>query len=117
MCEMVWTYGVVLGWTCTHRRDVRLSRTQCWLALTWSSPSQVCVIAAAMTSRSPFVSPLEKRAEADAAKASFGGMRSDPLAVLAAYRGWEAARAQVRRGRERKREGGGGGDAAKASKV
>ena len=30
-------------------------------------------------------------------QASFGGMRSDALAVLGAYRGWEAARAQVSR--------------------
>ena len=65
-----------------------------------------------MTSRSPFVSPLEKRAEADAAKASFGGMRSDPLAVLAAYRGWEAARAQVGRGGGGR--GGHGWEAARA---
>ncbi len=61
--------------------------------------SQVCVIAAAMTSRSPFVSPLEKREEANAAKASFAVARSDALAVLAAYRAWEVARAQVMTGR------------------
>jgi len=38
-------------------------RTWCIIACV-----QVCIIAAAMTTRSPFVSPLEKRAEADAAK-------------------------------------------------
>ena len=72
-----------------------------------SSSRQVCIIAAAMTSRSPFVAPLEKRAEANAARCAFGVMRSDPLAVLAAYRAWEVAWSQVG-GME---EGGGGREA------
>lgn len=49
-----------------------------------------------MTSRSPFVAPLEKRAEAKAARCAFDAMRSDPLAILAAYRAWEVAWSQVR---------------------
>ncbi len=54
----------------------------------------VAIIAAAMTARSPFVSPLDKRQEADAVKiAAFGGAKSDALAVLAAYKGWEASKA------------------------
>ena len=49
-----------------------------------------------MTSRSPFVAPLEKRAEAKEARCAFDTMRSDPLTILAAYRAWEVAWSQVR---------------------
>ncbi len=54
----------------------------------------VAIIAAAMSSRSPFLSPLEFRDQADEVKVrEFGGAKSDALAVLAAYRGWEASKA------------------------
>jgi hypothetical protein len=48
-----------------------------------------------MSSRSPFVSPLDKRAEADAAKRAFAAEQSDHLAALAAYKAWDDARRQV----------------------
>lgn len=53
-------------------------------------------VAAAISSRSPFVSPLERRDAADAAKRGFAREQSDHLAVLAAYQGWRDARADGR---------------------
>ncbi|CAG9466338.1 unnamed protein product [Pedinophyceae sp. YPF-701] len=51
-------------------------------------------VAAALSSRSPFVSPLDKREEADAAKRSFAGDQSDHLAVVDAFDAWEDVRRQ-----------------------
>ena len=56
----------------------------------------VLTLAAAISSRSPFVSPLERRDAADAAKRGFAREQSDHLAVLAAYQGWRDARANGR---------------------
>ena len=56
----------------------------------------VLTVAAAISSRSPFVSPLERREAADAAKRGFAREQSDHLAVLAAYQGWRDARAEGR---------------------
>ena len=51
------------------------------------------VIAASLSFRSPFFSPFDKRAEADAAKKEFGGGgASDHLTVLHAYAAWYRAR-------------------------
>jgi len=60
--------------------------------------SPVLTVAATISSRSPFVSPLERREAADAAKRGFAREQSDHLAVLAAYEGWRDARADGRRG-------------------
>ena len=58
--------------------------------------SPVLTVAATISSRSPFVSPLERRDAADAAKRGFAREQSDHLAVLAAYQGWRDARADGR---------------------
>ena len=56
----------------------------------------VLTVAAAISSRSPFVSPLERREAADAAKRGFAREQSDHLAVMAAYQAWRDARAEGR---------------------
>ncbi|KAK9844162.1 hypothetical protein WJX81_006552 [Elliptochloris bilobata] len=56
----------------------------------------ILTVAAAISSRSPFVSPLERREAADVAKRSFAREQSDHLAVLAAYQDWREARADGR---------------------
>lgn len=45
-------------------------------------------IAAFLASRSPFVAPMQKKEEADEAKASFAVGQSDHLAVVQAYNDW-----------------------------
>lgn len=53
----------------------------------------VLTIAAAMSTRSPFVAPLDKRDEADAVrKGVYGREQSDLLASLRGYDAWEEAR-------------------------
>jgi hypothetical protein len=52
----------------------------------------VLTVAAALSTRSPFVAPLDKRDAADEAKRQFAGSGSDLLAVQAAYTGWLQAR-------------------------
>ncbi|KAG6412147.1 hypothetical protein SASPL_124816 [Salvia splendens] len=50
-------------------------------------------IAAALAYRSPFVLPLNRKDEAEAAKRSFAGdSRSDHIALLKAYHGWKDAK-------------------------
>ncbi|ODQ50805.1 P-loop containing nucleoside triphosphate hydrolase protein, partial [Saitoella complicata NRRL Y-17804] len=51
-------------------------------------------IAAAMSIKSPFVAPIDKRAEADMKKRAFATGMSDHLTVLAAYNRWLAVRAE-----------------------
>eukprot|EP00939_MAST-03C_sp_MAST-3C-sp1_P002717 g2717.t1 len=51
----------------------------------------VLTIAALMSSRSPFLSPPDKREEAREAQASFVSRRSDHLTLLNAYHAWEDA--------------------------
>ncbi|CAH9063561.1 unnamed protein product [Cuscuta europaea] len=56
-------------------------------------------IAAALAHRNPFVLPINRKEEADAAKRSFAGDScSDHIAVLKAYEGWKDAK---RKGNER----------------
>ena len=54
----------------------------------------VLTIAAAMSGRSPFLSPADKRAEANAARDRLAAHahKSDHLAIVAAFNGWQAAR-------------------------
>ena len=54
--------------------------------------SPVLTIAAVLGGRSPFVAPLEKRDEADAAKRAFAEDQSDHLATLNAYNAWVDAK-------------------------
>jgi len=49
-------------------------------------------IAATMSFKSPFVSPMDKRDEADAAKQDFASGRSDHITILNAYNGWHDSR-------------------------
>ncbi|KAL9253383.1 DExH-box ATP-dependent RNA helicase DExH1-like protein [Drosera capensis] len=61
--------------------------------------SPASTIAAALAHRNPFVLPLNKKEEADAAKRAFAGDScSDHIAVLNAFKGWKAAK---RRGGDR----------------
>ncbi|PON63124.1 ATP-dependent RNA helicase DHX [Parasponia andersonii] len=56
-------------------------------------------IAAALAHRDPFVLPIERKEEADAAKRSFAGDScSDHIALLKAFEGWKEAK---RKGKER----------------
>ena len=51
------------------------------------------VIAAALSLRSIFLSPFDKREQARAAQRTFASdLRSDHLAVLRAYEGWRGAK-------------------------
>ncbi|KAK7463169.1 hypothetical protein BaRGS_00038228, partial [Batillaria attramentaria] len=54
----------------------------------------VAVIAAAMTDKSPFVVPLSRREEANAAKLALSTAASDHLTLYRAYKGWCLARSQ-----------------------
>ena len=54
--------------------------------------SPVLTIAAVLGGRSPFVAPLEKREEADAAKRMFAEDQSDHLTTLNAFNAWTDAR-------------------------
>jgi len=56
--------------------------------------SPVLTIAAALSGRPPFLSPSDKREEANAARdrLAAGAVRSDHLALVAAFNGWHAAR-------------------------
>lgn len=50
-------------------------------------------IAACLSGRSPFMSPMDKREEASAARAKLAGnSKSDHMAVVAAYNGWMSAK-------------------------
>lgn len=53
----------------------------------------ILTIAAALSGRSPFLSPLDKREEANAARLNFAGSsKSDHMAIVSAYEGWIVAR-------------------------
>ncbi|KAG6550205.1 hypothetical protein Mapa_008165 [Marchantia paleacea] len=57
----------------------------------------VLTIASALSGRSPFMSPADKRDEAAAAKFRFaGGSKSDHMTVVGAYNGWLIARQEGR---------------------
>lgn len=53
----------------------------------------ILTIAAAVSGRTPFLSPMDKREEANAACLKFGGSsKSDHIAIAAAYDGWHVSR-------------------------
>eukprot|EP00271_Cylindrocystis_brebissonii_P016940 TRINITY_DN4199_c0_g3_i1.p1 TRINITY_DN4199_c0_g3~~TRINITY_DN4199_c0_g3_i1.p1 ORF type:complete len:416 (-),score=36.57 TRINITY_DN4199_c0_g3_i1:441-1598(-) len=59
--------------------------------------SPILTVAAAMSARSPFVSPMDRREDANASRQRFGGAsKSDHLAIARAFDGWVEARAQGR---------------------
>ena len=65
--------------------DARLGKL-ILLGLCFGAPDECLTMAAALASRSPFMSPIERREQADEAKRSFGmGLQSDHLGVLLAY--------------------------------
>ena len=65
--------------------DARLGKL-ILLGLCFGAPDECLTMAAALASRSPFMSPMERREQADEAKRSFAmGLQSDHLGVLLAY--------------------------------
>jgi len=65
--------------------DARLGKL-ILLGLCFGAADECLTIAAALASRSPFMSPMERRQQADESRHNFGmGMQSDHLAVLLAY--------------------------------
>jgi len=73
--------------------DVRIGKIILYGAL-FKCLDPCLTIAATMSFKSPFVSPLEKRDEADAAKQDFEVGSSDHLTILNAYNGWWEAKLQ-----------------------
>eukprot|EP00057_Strongylocentrotus_purpuratus_P033896 XP_793172.4 PREDICTED: ATP-dependent RNA helicase DHX29 [Strongylocentrotus purpuratus] len=56
----------------------------------------VAVIASAMTDKPPFLVPLGKRSQADAAKRSMAVANSDHITIYKAFSGWKEARSKGR---------------------
>ncbi|KAH9331102.1 hypothetical protein KI387_003210, partial [Taxus chinensis] len=53
----------------------------------------ILTVAAALSGRTPFLSPMDKREEANATHLRFAGTsKSDHMAIIAAYDGWDASR-------------------------
>ncbi|KAH8396011.1 hypothetical protein KR222_001821 [Zaprionus bogoriensis] len=67
--------------------DVRIGKLMLYGAI-FQCLDSVLTIAACLGNKSPFVSPLNKRVEADKAKRQFALGNSDHLTVLNAYRKW-----------------------------
>ncbi|XP_068159676.1 putative ATP-dependent RNA helicase DHX57 [Drosophila tropicalis] len=67
--------------------DVRIGKLMLYGAI-FQCLDSVLTIAACLSNKSPFVSPLNKRTEADRAKRLFALGNSDHLTVLHAYRKW-----------------------------
>ena len=64
------------------------------LACIFGCLAPALTIAASLSLRSPFVSPIDKRDEAQLAKREFALALSDHLTLLKAYEGWEEAAAK-----------------------
>ncbi|BFZ23488.1 hypothetical protein BsWGS_26527 [Bradybaena similaris] len=75
--------------------DVRIGKMLI-LAAIFGCLEQIAVVAAAMTEKSPFVVPLSKRSEADAAKEALSVAFSDHITLYKAYQGWYSARRESR---------------------
>ncbi|KAL7743180.1 hypothetical protein ACLKA6_016313 [Drosophila palustris] len=67
--------------------DVRIGKLMLYGAI-FQCLDSVLTIAACLSNKSPFVSPLNKRVEADKCKRNFAIGNSDHLTVLNAYRKW-----------------------------
>ena len=67
------------------------------LGLCFGAADECLTVAAALASRSPFMSPLERREQADESRRSFGAsLQSDHLAVLFAYQQFDSREGQSR---------------------
>jgi len=71
--------------------DVRLGKLILY-GVCFGAADEALTIAAALTSRSPFLSPMERREQADESKRQFTLLQSDHLAVLNAYSQFDALR-------------------------
>ncbi|XP_041352034.1 putative ATP-dependent RNA helicase DHX57 [Gigantopelta aegis] len=71
--------------------DVRIGKLMLFGAI-FRCLDSILTIAATLSSKSPFVSPFDKRQEADNKKLEFALGNSDHLTVLNAYMGWINAR-------------------------
>ncbi|KAJ3335589.1 hypothetical protein HDU93_004948, partial [Gonapodya sp. JEL0774] len=67
----------------------------------FSCVESVTGIAACLSGKSPFVSPVDKRAEAEAARSRFSLEKSDLLTDLRAFEEWSELRKGAGKGRER----------------
>jgi hypothetical protein len=70
--------------------DVRIGKLLL-LGAIFDVADEALTVAATLSFRSPFLSPFDKRNEADAAKAQFKAGQSDHLTVLRAYKEYDAA--------------------------
>ena len=70
--------------------DVRIGKLMLVGAI-FGAADDVLTIAAILSGRSPFLSPMERRSEADASKRSFATGQSDHLTSLSAYRAFDRA--------------------------
>ena len=86
-----------LGWHLTNLPvDARLGKLIIYGAI-FNCIDEACTIAAALASRSPFLSPLDRRDQADNSKQDFGWRtHSDHLAIMDAYRQFDSIRGEGR---------------------
>ncbi|KAI0215575.1 putative ATP-dependent RNA helicase DHX57 [Lamellibrachia satsuma] len=71
--------------------DVRIGKLMLFGAI-FRCLDSALTIAASLSSKSPFLSPFDRRDEADAKKREFSTANSDHLTVLRAYKGWISVR-------------------------
>ena len=72
--------------------DPRVGKMMIYGAL-FGCTDPALTIAASMSARSPFMSPFDKRDQADAARQAFATEGSDPLTTLTAFNQWKEFRA------------------------
>ena len=72
--------------------DARVGKILIYGALLGCLEPALTIAAAMSLSRSPFLSPADRRAEAQQARSKFATERSDHMALLRAYEGWSAER-------------------------
>jgi HrpA-like RNA helicase len=75
--------------------DARLGKMMLYGAM-FSCLDPILTIAAGVGFRSPFLAPMDKRDEADAAKRKIAAESSDHLTLVRAYAGWVQARSKGR---------------------
>jgi len=75
--------------------DARLGKMMLYGAM-FSCLDPILTIAAGVGFRSPFLAPMDKRDEADAAKRKIAAQASDHLTLVRAYAGWIHARSKGR---------------------
>ena len=82
--------------------DARIGKVLIYGALLGCYEPALTLAAAMSLARSPFLSPMDKRQEAQAARAPFCKERSDHMALLRAYEGWAAETAAAGGGAARR---------------